>query len=80
MTTTLEDVKARHERGYAMSDFDERGRRAPDYDEIADAVEERRARRRMTGCACGYPDLPGRCPGPSLCPMANYGAEDDGDE
>lgn len=52
-----------------MSDFDEDGRRIPDYDEIADAYYERRSRRMRTGCLCGYPDWPGQCPGPANCPV-----------
>jgi hypothetical protein len=52
-----------------MTDPDEDGRRIPDYDELADAYEERQRRRWGSGCLCGYPDLPGRCPGPANCPM-----------
>lgn len=52
-----------------MSDFDENGRRIPDHDEIRDAHEDRRARSLSQGCLCGYPDLPGQCPGPRNCPM-----------
>ncbi len=27
-------------------------------------------------CQCGYPDMPGRCPGPHNCPMAQNGLND----
>lgn len=52
-----------------MSDFDEDGRRVPDHDELEDAWEAKRAKRRYTGCLCGYPDWPGQCPGPQNCPV-----------
>ena len=52
-----------------MSDFDEDGRRIPDHDELRDAWHEKRRRRLSIGCLCGYPDLPGQCPGPANCPM-----------
>lgn len=52
-----------------MSDFDESGRRVPDYDEMEDALEERRRRRFSRGCLCGWPDWPGQCPGPRNCPV-----------
>lgn len=51
-----------------MSDRDEFGRREPDADERREAFELRRARNR-SGCLCGYPDMPGQCPGPAFCPM-----------
>lgn len=51
-----------------MSDFDERGRREPDYDELEDAYRERRGRR-LQRCLCGNPDWPGQCPGPANCPV-----------
>ena len=51
-----------------MSDFDENGRRVPDYDELEDAWNEKQARR-VRGCLCGYPDWPGQCPGPENCPV-----------
>lgn len=51
-----------------MSDFDEDGRRVPDYDELEDAWLEKQARR-YRGCLCGYPDWPGQCPGPANCPV-----------
>lgn len=38
-----------------------------DPDLEAEAYQERRARRR--GCLCGWPDWPGRCPGPEHCPV-----------
>ena len=63
-----------------MSDFDEDGRRIPDYEEMRDAYEERRRRSRIFGCACGYPDWPGSCPGTANCPVANYGRDDDDDD
>jgi len=52
-----------------MSDFDEDGRRIPDYDELEDAWEEKQKKRRTFGCLCGYPDWPGQCPGPANCPV-----------
>lgn len=52
-----------------MSDFDDRGRRIPDYDELQDAYEEKHRKRLDYGCLCGWPDMPGRCPGPRNCPM-----------
>jgi len=61
-----------------MSDRDEDGRRIPDYDELEDAWQEKRARRLSFGCLCGYPDLPGQCPGPRNCPM--HGEDLDGCE
>lgn len=52
-----------------MSDYDDRGRREPDPDELYDAWLERRRRNRIYGpCRCGK-DLPGTCPGPANCPM-----------
>jgi hypothetical protein len=33
----------------------------------ADDTDEHRSHYR--GCLCGWPDLPGRCPGPDHCPM-----------
>ena len=44
----------------------------PDEDEKRDAWEARRNRNHA--CKCGYPDMPGQCPGPANCPMAG---EDD---
>lgn len=43
--------------------------REPDYDELRDAADERRRMRWSRGCLCGYPDMPGSCPGPATCPM-----------
>lgn len=51
-----------------MSDRDERSRRIPDYDELREAQEQRR-QMRWTRCLCGYPDMPGTCPGAHACPM-----------
>ena len=51
-----------------MSDFDESGRREPDYADLMDAWEEKR-RKRNRGCLCGWPDWPGQCPGPANCPV-----------
>lgn len=66
-----------------MSDLDEHGRYEPDADERREAWEQRRARHRR-GCACGYPDWPGQCPGTANCPVANYGRDeqesDDGED
>lgn len=45
----------------------------PDEDEKRDAWEAKRKRNR--GCKCGYPDMPGSCPGPANCPMCQ---EDEG--
>lgn len=56
-----------------MSDFDDRGRRIPNYDELRDAYLERRAR--YDGCRCGNPDWPGMCPGWQNCP--NNAPEED---
>ena len=33
-----------------------------------DLAEDRRARR-LRGCLCGQPDMPGQCPGAANCPM-----------
>ena len=52
-----------------MSDYDERGRRIPDYDERRDAADERRRLQNIYHCLCGNPDIPGSCPGPAACPM-----------
>jgi len=41
--------------------------REPDWEELRDAAEEHRAR--FNGCKCGYPDMPGQCPGWRNCPM-----------
>lgn len=41
--------------------------REPDYEEIAEAHRERKAR--FNGCKCGSPDMPGQCPGWRYCPM-----------
>ena len=50
-----------------------------DADEYREELaEERRARRLTWGCLCGYPDMPGRCPGPAACPM--HGQFDEPDE
>ena len=51
----------------AVSDFDERGRRIPDPDELREAHEERR--RLFVHCKCGNPDWPGQCPGWRNCPL-----------
>ena len=51
-----------------MSDFDERGRSIPDYDELQEAADLRR-RIRPSRCLCGYPDWPGQCPRPANCPV-----------
>lgn len=49
------------------SDFDEHGRRVPDYDELAETHWLKQ--RRTYHCLCGYPDWPGQCPGPHACPV-----------
>jgi hypothetical protein len=46
-----------------------RAEREVDDDERREAIDQRRARRRGSGCLCGWPDLPGRCPGAANCPM-----------
>ncbi len=43
-----------------------------------DAYEERRARNAHR-CQCAGMDMPGRCPGPASCPLANHDAEEDPD-
>ena len=43
----------------------------------AEEADERRRRRLTWGCLCGYPDMPGRCPGPAACPMHGQFDEDD---
>jgi len=40
-----------------------------DEDERREAIEERREQSRRYGCACGYPDWPGTCPGTANCPL-----------
>ena len=60
-------------RGWTMDDDE---RRYGSWDVQMEMAEER-ARRRKTGCACGYPDWPGSCPGTANCPVANYGEEDE---
>jgi hypothetical protein len=54
-----------------------RYRREPDWEELRDAAEERRAR--FNGCKCGNPDWPGQCPGWRNCPVhgENEGENDD---
>jgi hypothetical protein len=42
-------------------------KREPDWEELRDAEDERRAR--FNGCKCGNPDWPGRCPGWRNCPV-----------
>jgi len=42
-------------------------RREPDWEELRDAEDERRAQ--FNGCKCGNPDWPGRCPGWRNCPV-----------
>lgn len=32
--------------------------------------------KRPTRCQCGNPDMPGRCPGPSNCPMCQADDEE----
>jgi hypothetical protein len=44
----------------------------PDEDERREAYEARRARHT---CRCGYPDMPGSCPGWQFCPM--HGAQEE---
>ena len=39
-----------------------------DEDARRDAIDDRR-RYRWQGCLCGYPDMPGTCPGAASCPM-----------
>ncbi len=57
-----------------MSDFDENGRREPDWDEIRDAHEERKRNRPVWRCICDRDyTMPGHCPGPS-CPYAQDAA------
>jgi hypothetical protein len=43
--------------------------RDDDGDARRDAFYERRRRRWATRCLCGYPDMPGHCPGAANCPM-----------
>lgn len=50
-----------------MSDFDDRGRRIPDQDELREAAKDRMAR--WSGCKCLANDWPGFCPGWRHCPM-----------
>lgn len=49
-------------------------KREPDWEELRDAADERR--KRSFGCLCGYPDLPGTCPGPRACPMHGENLDD----
>lgn len=44
-----------------------RDREDQDEDDLREAFMERRAR--FNGCKCGYPDMPGQCPGWRNCPM-----------
>jgi len=53
-----------------MSDFDEDGRRIPDWDELRDAHLERRRRSWATSCQCITGHMPGHCPGPANCAYA----------
>lgn len=48
----------------------------PDEDEKRDAAESRK-RHANSQCACGYPDMPGYCPGPRNCPMVGMDEADD---
>jgi hypothetical protein len=59
-----------------VSDFDEYGRREPDYDEMVEYWQEFKRKAWLSHCHCGS-DLPGTCPGPANCPMC---AEDDESE
>ncbi len=53
----------------SMSDFDERGHRIPDDDELREAIDARRRRSWLFGpCRCGF-EMPGTCPGPANCPL-----------
>ena len=59
-----------------MSDYDESGRRVPDYDELREAHEARKRHNRIWGpCRCGG-DMPGTCPGVSQCPMQQEGEDE----
>jgi len=55
---------------------DRESRRA---DALEEAYWERRRRRLTSGCLCGWPDMPGSCPGPMNCPMhgEDIGEEED---
>ncbi len=55
-----------------MSDW-----REIDEDDRREAIDERRAYLRRTRCQCPG-EMPGRCPGPSFCPMV--GPEEDDDD
>lgn len=50
--------------------------REMDDEERRDAYEERRERTRNR-CLCGYPDWPGRCPGPAYCPIQQCEGDDE---
>jgi hypothetical protein len=52
--------------------------RDPDPDELREAIDERRRARRGARCLCGNPDWPGRCPGPSACPVHGVDLEAEG--
>lgn len=45
-----------------------------DADLIREAWEEKR--RDPYRCRCGYPDMPGQCPGPANCPLQQKERED----
>ena len=46
-----------------------RADREVDDDDRREALDQRRSRMRLFGCACGYPDWPGQCPGTANCPL-----------
>lgn len=60
-----------------MADIDRDDYRDVDQDLLIEDIKERRRNRR--GCLCGYPDWPGRCPGPAACPVhgQEFGEEEE---
>ena len=57
-----------------MSARDEDSRWEARQEYAEDLAEDRRARR-LRGCLCGQPDMPGRCPGAANCPMHGEGED-----
>lgn len=62
-----------------MRDRDEYPYEHRDEDARRDAMHEAR-RHRWLGCLCGYPDMPGTCPGAAFCPMHGETPEEDEDD
>ena len=49
-------------------------------DDLAMEREYARRERNANKCQCRHMDMPGRCPGPAFCPMAQAGSDDEPDQ